>query len=190
MEAIFSLPYSEYQVIEEFTKYFPKNKDYSCFIPVSRTNKGIDFILLNQKNGKSVTFQIKGSRSYYDLGEESDNFWFSNFNDKLEEIKADYYILFGMYSDYKIGLKKGIKTKEAWKHFILCIPFKKMKKILEKVVQKKDNSKPDKFFSLILDKEYQINMGRGNSGEVSDTIGNYLLKNMTSEIENILVSKT
>ena len=87
MDGIFSLPYSEYETILQVQKYFKKSGGLSVFIPVSRQQKGIDFVIVNTKNRKTLTVQVKGSRSYTktEIPKRSKkelfkyNFWFNNF---------------------------------------------------------------------------------------------------------------
>ena len=64
MEPIFTISYSEYSVISELSHYLKKNDGYSLYIPASRQEKGVDFILRNSRSRKCVSFQVKGSRSY------------------------------------------------------------------------------------------------------------------------------
>ncbi|MBL7135865.1 MAG: hypothetical protein ISS81_04625 [Candidatus Marinimicrobia bacterium] len=45
MEGVFSLPYSEYEVINQLQKKLKKSEGYSFYIPTSRQQKGIDFII-------------------------------------------------------------------------------------------------------------------------------------------------
>jgi len=49
MEAIFSLPYSEYHAIERLVAFLPKSEGYSIYVPVSRQQARCDFVVL-QKN--------------------------------------------------------------------------------------------------------------------------------------------
>ena len=52
MEPIFILPYSEYEVINLIQNKVKKKDGFSCFIPVSRQQKGIDFILYSSKTNQ------------------------------------------------------------------------------------------------------------------------------------------
>jgi hypothetical protein len=64
MEAVFSLPYSEYEAIIQIQRHFKKNDGFSVFVPTSRQEKRIDFIVLNTSNCKVLRFQVKGSRPF------------------------------------------------------------------------------------------------------------------------------
>lgn len=118
MDAIFSLPYSEYGSILALRKYFKKNDGFYFFVPTSRQQKGIDFLLFNMKNHEVVTFQVKGSR-YYPPSEPKKNqkegyahtFWFGNFKRSFQERLADFYLLFALYQDHNIN--KNINSKKS-----------------------------------------------------------------------------
>ena len=90
MEGIFTLPYSEYEVLNQLQKKLKKSEGYSFYIPTSRQQKGVDFIVNNNKSNKFCRFQVKSSRSYIDRprklksGEVKEvkyrfNLWFNNF---------------------------------------------------------------------------------------------------------------
>lgn len=66
MEPVFTLPYSEHQAIEQITKKLKKSDGYSVYIPTSRQQKGVDFIVHNSKSNKFARVQVKSSRSYTD----------------------------------------------------------------------------------------------------------------------------
>ena len=114
MDAIFTLPYSEYEVINEL-----KNK-YSFYIPTSRQQKGIDFIIHNSVLNKSLRIQVKSSRSLINEPVKKSNrkrkyiynFWFNNFIEKakINNGIVDFYLLFGLYPEYSIGNNTRGKT--------------------------------------------------------------------------------
>jgi len=66
MDAVFTLPYSEFAVADLFIRTFKAKDGYSVFVPVSRTEKGIDLVLTRRADGgtRAMTFQIKSSRTY------------------------------------------------------------------------------------------------------------------------------
>ena len=120
MEGVFTLPYSEYEVINELQKKFKKSDGYSFYIPTSRQQKGIDFIFHNNKINKMLRVQVKSSRSYINKPRKLKSgriksvkfkytLWFRNFINKYKKDNADYYILFGLYPVY--NEKKNIKGK-------------------------------------------------------------------------------
>jgi hypothetical protein len=165
MDAHFSLPYSEFAVIDavqkELQKNVTNNMDFSFYIPVSRQEKGIDFILLNKKTNRVAKFQVKSSRFYPKKPKRENDliyhFWFNNFINKYTPGVADYYILFGLYPDY--DLEKKINS-EYWNQMILCVPDNEMAQILKKVLTKKEQ-KQDRFFALSFNSPKEIHGSRG-----------------------------
>lgn len=83
MDGIFSLPYSEYEAIAQIQKHFKKKDGISVFIPTSRQQKGIDFILLNTLNSRVVRVQVKASRSWISSNPKKKRYTllFNNFHD-------------------------------------------------------------------------------------------------------------
>ena len=53
MEAIFSLPYSEYRAIERLVEFLPKSEGYGVYVPVSRQQARCDFVVLTTKPNAS-----------------------------------------------------------------------------------------------------------------------------------------
>ena len=112
--------YSEYETILQVQKYFKKSGGLSVFIPVSRQQKGIDFVIVNTKNRKTLTVQVKGSRSYTrtEIPKRSKkelfkyNFWFNNFLHRYFKGQADVYILFGLYAVYDAS--RGV-SRRPWR---------------------------------------------------------------------------
>ncbi|MGA7563206.1 MAG: hypothetical protein WBW55_08390 [Desulfobaccales bacterium] len=162
MEGKFIIPYSEYAVIEHLTDLLKKRLNlkkrddyyYSSYIPTSRQEKGIDFLIYNSLTKKCSCFQVKSSRSYLSgtpgkKGQYEYNLWFNNFIKRYHRNKADYYILFALYPLY--SLVKSINSKRYfWKNIILCIPDAEMKGLLDSVRTKKEK-KPDAFFGISFD---------------------------------------
>jgi len=183
MEGVFTLPYSEYEVINKMSKLLKKQEGYSFFIPTSRQQKGVDFVILNQKSKKLLRVQVKSSRSYNDYNKEQNNYlWFNNFLNKYEKGNADLYVLYGLYPQFKEGNKVNAKNK-SWRSIILCFSEKEMFKLLDKVKTKKEN-KPDKFFSFVFDKPEDVCTNRGFQTKVK--LNKYLLDNYQKNIEKRL----
>ena len=144
MEPIFTLPYSEHQVIEQVTKYLKKSAGYAVYVPTSRQQKGVDFVIQNTKTNKFARVQVKGSRSY--THEDKHYLWYGNFIDRYEKGNADFYMLFGLYPQFKQD-KKGIKRGEFWKPITLCFSEKDMFAFLKQVRTKREQ-KQDRFFAF------------------------------------------
>lgn len=191
MEGIFTLPYSEYEAIIQIQKKLKKADGFSFYIPTSRQQKGIDFIIHNSNKNKFLRIQVKSSRSYLDNPKTTEtgkvknvkykyNLWFNNFIDRYDKNNADYYILFGLFPVY--SQENNIKSKTTfWKSLILCFNEKEMFDLLNKVKTKKEK-KPDKFFGFGFNNDKHIFATRGflNDVEVSE----YLLNNRIDIIKN------
>jgi hypothetical protein len=185
MDGIFTLPYSEFSVIESLGGYFKKNEGFSAFVPVSRQQKGVDFIILNTRNGKVATFQVKSSRVYLPKEKDKSEFeyymWLSNFSGKYEEGNADFYVIYGLYPVYDDGSKISSKSK-FWKEIILCYPEKEMFAFLSKVMTKKGT--PDRFFGYGFNSNGDVFVDRGLGKKVD--VKEYLLRNRVEEIKRKL----
>lgn len=188
MDAIFTLPYSEYEAINVLKKKLKSS--CSFYIPTSRQQKGIDFIIHNNIKNKHLRIQVKSSRAYIDEPREKKNkkrmykyhLWFNNFIDRYEPGNADYYLLFGLYPEY--NQFKNIKSKEAfWKSIVLCFSEKEMFDLL-KSIKKTKNNKTDRFFDISFDDPRQVFGSRGFSENIN--LSRFLLEKKISEIENKL----
>ncbi len=192
MEAIFTLPYSEYESIVQTQKRMKKDS-YSVFVPVSRQQKGIDFLILNLRNNKNLRVQVKSSRSYV-LKEKKNhtnkqrfdyNFLFNNFSDKYHRGLADIYYLFGLYQEYKTDKKVNSKMG-IWKSFILVFTDEEMGDFLSHIKTKNEN-KTDTRFSLGFDELNKFVLSRGKF-EGTQFGDEYLLENRYMDLEKQLNS--
>lgn len=179
MEPVFTLPYSEYQVIEEVSKRLKKSLGYSIFVPTSRQQKGVDFIIHNAKTNKFARVQVKGSRSY--VGEDVHYLWYNNFIDRYEAGNADFYMLFGLYQEFKTG-KKGVKKGSFWKPITLCFTERDMFHFLQQVRTKKEQ-KPDRFFAFGFTSPQDVVCARGPADY---DVQSKLLANMIDEVKSFL----
>lgn len=191
MEGIFTLPYSEYEVIVQLQKKFSKKEGFAFYIPTSRQQKGIDFIIHNDKKNIMKRIQVKSSRSYVDTPKTLKsgkvksvkykyNLWFNNFFEKIENNNADYYILFGLFPVYTQD--ENIKSKNIfWKSLILCFNEKEMQELLKQVKTKREK-KEDKFFGFGFNTEKEIFATRGFHNEENKS--NFLLDNKVDSIKS------
>jgi hypothetical protein len=166
MDPVFTLPYSEYAVIDRFTKQLSKRQGFSVYVPASRQEKGVDFLVHNSKQQRSLRFQVKSSRSYINDDKKSLSkghlkytLWFNNFRKRYMAGEADYYILFGLYPDYTVDSQIAAK-KSFWCPLILCFRDEEMKALLDSVLTKKER-KPDRFFYIAFDTHDQVYGTRG-----------------------------
>lgn len=189
------IDYGEYIVSEEILKMLNQgnNKQYSIFAPLSRQEKGIDLILFNRVNRKTITIQVKSSRSYID-GKKNDikyNFlWLNNFNIS-DEAYADYYVIMGSYihvKSEKLIEKRGLSVNAIdYKPIILIYSHSEMVEELDRLRQKTKEHR-EKFFSFKFRDEDDITIDRGyvfgyntlNNGNASRS--SQLLKNKINEL--------
>lgn len=194
MEPIFALPYSEYAVINEFSRHLRKGDGFSIYVPTSRQEKGVDFLVYNSQYRKSLRFQVKGSRSYVEDDPRSlakGNFrfclWFNNFRKRYTAGETDYYVLFGLYPEYAVD--KAIHARRSfWRTLILCFLDGEMKELLDSVLTKRER-KPDRFFYVEFDSPGKVCGTRGFL-DFPDGRGltPYLLKNRLERIKADLTS--
>lgn len=73
-------------------------KNIEVLMPLNAQMKGIDLVLMNVKNKKSISIQVKGSKAYEPKKKESENFgegscgWFFLHKDVIQSATADYFI--------------------------------------------------------------------------------------------------
>jgi len=107
MEPVFAIPYSEYVVINELSRHLGKRAGFSIYIPTSRQQKGVDFLLHDSRQNKYLRFQVKGSRCYINRNPDNlrrlkYNLWFNNFVKRYVPGEADFYVLLGLYPTYAV----------------------------------------------------------------------------------------
>jgi len=172
MDAIFTLPYSEFKVADMFAREFKAKHGYSVFVPASRIEKGIDLVLTRRlkQQTRCLTFQIKSSRTY--AGTEPKRkvknrryqhyTWLNRF---AVPTQADYVVLFGVYpSDERSGRKLG---RSWWQSHVMIFSHTEMQRLMSSV--KTRTGKPDKMFGFGFDAPNQAFLTRGNeTGEHID----------------------
>jgi len=189
MDPVFTLPYSEYVVVDKFNKQLAKRHGFSIYVPASRQEKGVDFLVYNSQHQRSLRFQVKSSRSYVNddkrllnKGHLKYTLWFNNFRKRYSAGEADYYILFGLYPDYTIDTQIAAK-KSIWCPLILCFRDEEMKALLDSVRTKRER-KPDRFFYIAFDSPDQVYGTRGFS-ERLDLSDHLLDKQMPGVIREL-----
>jgi hypothetical protein len=74
------------------------NKGVEVFMPINAQMKDVDLLLINLKNKKTVSIQVKGSRAYEPSEKDIDNYgfgscgWFFLKEDTIQKSTADYFI--------------------------------------------------------------------------------------------------
>ncbi len=73
-------------------------KNVEVFMPMNAQMKDVDLVLMNIKNRKIITIQVKGSRAYQPKLKETKEYgegnhgWFNFHKKKIENSAADYFI--------------------------------------------------------------------------------------------------
>lgn len=189
MDAVFTLPYSEFAVAEAFIHEFKAKDGYSVFVPVSRTEKGIDLVLTRRSDGvtKVVTFQIKSSRTYADAPPKrkvkrrryQHNTWLNRF-DVPEQ--ADFVVFFGLYASAE---RAGHKTNRSWwKSHVLVFSRDEAATLLANV--KTRGGKPDRMFGFGFDSPDEAYLTRGSETGEHVSYSAHLFQRQISRIRRAL----
>jgi len=111
-----------------------KNKGYEVFFPLRSQLKDIDLILVNLKNKKSYTIQVKGSRTYAHIPQkreverfgEGQSGWFTIRSKSIfqPENPIDYFI-------FLIHLETQGKIKKEIELHYLVIPIENFRNLLK-----------------------------------------------------------
>lgn len=162
-------------------------KQYSIYAPLSRQEKGIDLLVRNNNNSKTISVQVKESRIW--SNEQGQCGTFFNVFKIDEEVKADYYALITMYP-YLKGDKEFQMSAVRYKPLILIYTYEEMKEELDNVVNK--NGTKAKMFSHSFTNEKDIKLSRGYTKGINtlnngrDSRAEFVLENRVSELINAL----
>jgi hypothetical protein len=185
MENIITLPYSEYSVINKLNSLL-KRKNCSIYIPVSRQQKGIDFIIHKNGTKNIARIQVKASRTY--KGKQNSEYlyylWFLNFIKKYKKNTADFYIIYGAYCEPNTR-KRITSKKKIWNDLFLCFTDKEMYSFL-KGIKMRTSNKPDKFFGIGFNSSNDIYLSRGFHYLKNKNISKYILDNRIKDILKLL----
>jgi hypothetical protein len=102
-------------------------------MPMNAQMKGIDLVLMNVKNKKATTIQVKGSRAYEPKKNDSKKYgqgnagWFALERKTVFEASADFFcfLVYVIEEDTKIG-------RRILKPHIITIPTKKLQSLTKK----------------------------------------------------------
>lgn len=86
-------------------------KNIEVLMPLNAQMKGVDLVLMNVENKKTLTIQVKGSRAYEPREEETREYgegsigWFFFSKEVVEKSTADYFIflVYVIEQDFKDG---------------------------------------------------------------------------------------
>jgi hypothetical protein len=184
MEAVFTLPYSEFRTANRLAELFPKRSGFSVLLPSSRTEKGFDLALLKQNGVKRnlVTIQVKASRTYGGKPpkrESTQRFahrtWFQTFSVQQE---TDWYFLVGIYPNSEDKTRKS--SAAWWREIILCFSREEMADFLSQVKTRKGTQ--DKFFGFGFDDPTEIYQTRGDQNRKKKDYSSFLLEKRLGQI--------
>jgi len=168
-----------------------KRKKAILLIPASRQQKGFDLVLFNRNTKKSISIQVKGSRTYIprppkrDTTKRYKNYsWFNVFT--IDKGLSDYYVLFGLYvkiaEDSSVNSTR-IKNKNWYDFVILIFTEDEMIDFLKNLVQKKSD-KQDKMFGFGFDNIKKIMLTRGAKNH--EDFSSYLIQNKVNDLKKNL----
>lgn len=136
----FTIPFPEYDIADIMQKKFPKKENFSVSIPLSRQQKFYDLLLVNGKNKKVLTIQVKSSRTFLNDNKKIRN---KNIFNKYEyngwlhyfDIKDNYSDYYFFYMPYPIH-DKNFRPRARWDRKILVFNRKEMLHLLDNVKTK------------------------------------------------------
>ena len=138
----FTIPFPEYDIAEILQKEFSKKENFSLAIPLSRQQKFYDLLLVNGASKRSVTIQVKSSRTY--LGSPKNEYqyysWLNYFD--IKDNYSDFYFVYMTYPQ----LDKDFTPRAKWERMILVFNQKEMVELLGNVKTKA--GKQERFFSF------------------------------------------
>ncbi len=110
-------------------------KDVEIYIPLNAQMKDVDLILINTKNTKTKTIQVKGSRAYEGNRKQIQNYGYGSYSwidikkSVIDNSKVDYYI-FLIYTLEQFNDKQ--KGKVYMKHHTITIKAEDFRKKVRK----------------------------------------------------------
>ncbi len=178
----FTIPFPEYDIANILQKEFAKKDSFSVAIPLSRQQKFYDLLLVNGQTKKSVTIQVKSSRTWLGLGKQEYQHysWLNHF-----DIKDNYSDFYFVYMTYPL-LDKNFHPGAKWDRKILVFNQKEMLELLGNVKTKA--GKQGRFFGFGFnnrDNEIYSTLGFSHLG--LQNFSKNLLKNKLAEIKKKLV---
>lgn len=138
----FSIPFPEYDIADLLQKTFPKKENFSVAIPLSRQQKFYDLLLVKGESKRSVTIQVKSSRTW--LANQKSEFQFASWLNYFD-IKDNYSDFYFIYMTFPL-FDEHFKPRAKWDRKILVFNQKEMVKLLGSVKTKA--GKQEKFFSF------------------------------------------
>lgn len=138
---LWSLDIDEAVVADRLNKYFieTKEKAFQVFFPINSQLKGMDLIIYNIETRKTITVQVKGSRSYLSKNGLEEYSWHQVKSDDIDPKKSQFFIFVTYYT-------KNTETKLSIEPSFMVIPTAKLLEIVtkHKKVQKSVKDKKSK----------------------------------------------
>ncbi len=184
MEPVFHLPFAEFEAISQFGRAFAKKEGFGIFIPVSRQQEGIDFLVLNNRSQRMLRVQVKISRWYAKDMPPHYIFWYNNFVGLYRPGAADVYAFTAHYPVYELGYHVR-EQRRFWQTSVLVFTDEEMGQFLPRVKTK--SGKLDRFFYFAFDLatfETDIKVMRPDLPEMN--LAPRLLKNRVGMLKKLL----
>lgn len=177
----FTIPFPEYDIANILQKEFSKKNNFSVAIPFSRQQKFYDLLLINGESKKSVTIQVKSSRTWPGKEKEEYQFysWLNYFD--IKNNYSDFYLIYMTYPVFDKNFRPGAK----WNRKILVFNQKEMAELLNSVKTK--TGKQERFFSFGFNiSDNKIYGARGFAHLEKQEFSKNLLENKLNEIRKSL----
>ncbi len=181
MEAVFHLPFAEFEAISQFGRALRKNHGFGIFVPVSRQQQGIDFLVLNNHSRRTLRVQVKSSRVYMWDTPLYNRFWYNNFASRYKRGVADLYAFTALYPVYEMGHHVREKRR-FWRTSVLVFTDSEMGRLLPKILSK--SGRMDRFFQFGFDVETDIKITRGKLA--GRDLTEHLLENRVEMLKKML----
>ncbi|MBN56669.1 hypothetical protein [Thalassolituus sp. UBA3500] len=191
MDPVFTIPYTELrsmEILDEMIKKVAKGvakekgekvgslKDVcSSHIPVSRQQKGFDFIVVREEFLENPrifkTVQVKGSRAYYSDGKKSDKFKYTlSFGRFKVPDNADYFIFIGLFPDYYHGVRVD---KAEWRPVTLLLTNSELTELFSRLKTKK-GTEETRFYTSFNSPD-ELYLTRGSENPEGESISHFLI---------------
>jgi hypothetical protein len=184
MEPVFHLPFAEFEAISQFGQVLKKQQGFGIFIPISRQQEGIDFLVLNNRSQRTLRVQVKSSHWYEWDTPPYYRFWYNNFVGRYRPCIADVYAFTALYPVYEPGHHVREQLR-FWRTSILVFTDQEMAEFLPRIKNK--SGKADRFFQFGFDlesAETDIKVTRPDLPDMK--LAPHLLKNRVDVLKKLL----
>ena len=154
MDPVYTLPYSEFCVAQQLTRFLPPNRGYSLYAPLSRQEPGVDLVVVRRTRtaSRAATIQVKSSRTYSRPAPAREgrpdspiwfqyHTWYKWFDCPTQ---ADYFCLVALYPAIDAQQRRHLGT--WWAPQVLLFSQREMRKLLASL--KTRSGKRDSMFGF------------------------------------------